>query len=188
MDYDVERERQASTELRKAFRELFPLAGENDLPWAACHIKQFLRDRIEQETVERVHHFTMRVVRILCEVSPPKTHVEDMARIVVEEAKRARQDRAKLEKAVETAAERDELLERIREIGKQVGCNHTEDPDGRAKLVGCVAEVLEQERSFAAYCRSCALSGESNPQTFDQWKAYTQAEAERRLARPKVSQ
>ena len=143
MDYDVERSKQEQAELRKAFRELFPLAGESDLPWAACHIKQFLRDRISIECAERIFHFQSRVVRILCEVSPPKTHVEDMCRIVVEEAKKARQDRVKLEAAVEVTKERDELLLRIREIGKLVGCNHTEDPDGRLKLVQCVADTIE---------------------------------------------
>ncbi len=32
-----------------------------------------------------------------------------------------------------------------------------------------------QWRRFAAYCRSCALSGESNPHTFEQFVSYTAA-------------
>lgn len=142
MDYDIERKKQESTDLRKAFRELFPLAAEHDLPWAPCHIKRFLRDRISQECADRIFHFQSRVCRILCEVSPPKTHVEDMCRIVVEEAKQARSDRLKLEKAVDVTAERDEILVRLREIGRIVGCNHVDDADGRQKLVQCVRDSV----------------------------------------------
>ena len=87
-NYDVEREKQESADIRKAFRECFPLAAENDLPWAACQIKGFLRERIKREVEEGTRHFTSRVVRVLCDISPPKTHVEDMARIVVNEAKK----------------------------------------------------------------------------------------------------
>lgn len=91
MDYDVEREKRKSEDIRKVFRELFPLAAEEDLPWAPAHIKQFLRNRIRKEVEEGVHHFTTRVVRVLCEVSPPKTHVDDMARIAVDQAKASKQ-------------------------------------------------------------------------------------------------
>ncbi len=142
MDYDVEREKRKSEEIRIAFRELFPLAGENDLPWAACHIKEFLRDRISLECSERIFHFQSRVVRVLCEIAPPKTHVEDMARMVVEEAKEARRLKPELERLKEIKAERDEMLRRLTEIGKLVGCNHVTDADGRLKLVQCVQDSL----------------------------------------------
>lgn len=143
MDYDVERKRQEESELRKAFRELFPLAFEHDLPSAPCHIKRFLRNLITEEAANRLFFLQSRVAHILCEISPPKTHIEDMCRIVVEEAKRGRQDRLALERAAETKAERDELLQRITEIGMLVGCNHINDPDGRQKLVQCVENALE---------------------------------------------
>ena len=78
-DYDVEREKRKSEEIRGAFREMFPLVDESDLPWAACQIKAFLRDRIRKEVEAGVFHFQSRVTRVLCEVSPPKSHVEDMA-------------------------------------------------------------------------------------------------------------
>lgn len=143
MSYDLERERQKEQDIRKAFRECFPLAYEGDLPWAACHIRGFLKDRIEIEVREGVQHFVSRVTRVLCEISPPKTHIEDMARIVVEEAKRYRTAKPQLELAAEAIKERDELREVVRAIGRAVGCNHTEDPDGRAKLVQCVEDQLK---------------------------------------------
>lgn len=105
MDYDVEREKQSQSELRKAFRDIFPLASEHDLPWAPCHIKGFLRDRIRREAEERVFHFHARVVHVLCEVSPPKTHVEDMARIVVEKAKEADRLKVQVDRLMEQIAE-----------------------------------------------------------------------------------
>jgi len=143
MDYDVERSKQASEEIRKAFREIFPLTFEHDLPWAACHIKDFLRNRIEQEAAERVHHWQHGIVKVLCEVSPPKTHAVDMARIVVEKAKKADEMRRAFEDLEEIKKDRDHLLDCVRSIGKIVGCNHTEDRDGWAKLPQCVEESLD---------------------------------------------
>lgn len=145
MDYDRERKKQEEGELRKAFRELFPFSNEHDLPYAPCHIKQFLRNLIAEEAADRLFFLQSRVARILCEIAPPKTHIEDMCRIVVEEAKRGRKDRLELEKAAATKAERDELFERISEIGALIGCNHINDPDGRKKLVGCLEEALDSE-------------------------------------------
>lgn len=89
MNYDVEREKRKSEEIRKVFREMFPLVNEDDLPSAPGHIKPFLAERIKREVADGTQYFTSRVVRILCEVSPPKNHVEDMARICVEQAKTA---------------------------------------------------------------------------------------------------
>lgn len=47
-----------------------------------------------------------------------------------------------------------ELLNCIRRIGRVVGCGHTEDADGRARLVRCVEEQL-----FSAWvgkqCNGC---------------------------------
>lgn len=88
MNYDIEREKHKSEELRKVFREMFPLVNEHHLPWTAVHIRSFLTERIAQEIDQGTKYFTRAVVRILCEVSPPKTHIEDMARICVEEAKK----------------------------------------------------------------------------------------------------
>lgn len=139
--YDIEREKRNNEEIRKAFREMFPLASDHDLPWAACHIKDFLRGRIEQEVHEGIFHFQQRVVRVLCEVSPPKTHVEDMCRIVVDEAKRGREDRLKLEKAL------DEALQYISKIASIVGCHHTEDPKGKQELVCRVQEMVKSKEA-----------------------------------------
>ena len=70
-------------ELKRAFAEIFPLANDRDLPWAACQIGNFLKKRIALEVGEQTRHFTTRVVKILCEQSPPRSTVEDMAREVV---------------------------------------------------------------------------------------------------------
>jgi hypothetical protein len=35
-----------------------------------------------------------------------------------------------------------DAVECLRDIGKQTGCNHVDDPDGRRKLVNCVEEVI----------------------------------------------
>lgn len=54
-------------------------------------------------------------------------------------------DKLYLELAQFTRAEpprETELLNCIRSIGRAVGCGHTEDADGRAKLVRCVEERL----------------------------------------------
>lgn len=58
-------------------------------------------------------------------------------------------DKLYLELAQFTQAEsgrETELLNCIRAIGRVVGCNHTEDADGRAKLVECVRERIEQSK------------------------------------------
>lgn len=142
MNYDIERSRQESEEIRKVFRELFPLADENHLPYAACHIKGFLRDRIKIEADERCFHREAEIVRVLAEVSPPKTHLVDMARIVVKQALLYRAGRDQYEKLADLTAERDEMKLRLDEIGAVCGCNHTNDPDGRLKLVKCVQDLL----------------------------------------------
>lgn len=81
-----EESRKFEKELRDAFRQLYPLTEERDLPWAPCHIDGFLRERLRREVEQRVRHFEHRVVRVLSEVSPPK-HIDDMARHAVEAAK-----------------------------------------------------------------------------------------------------
>lgn len=101
MDYDIEREKQKSEEIRQVFREIFPLVSEFDLPWAAGHIKSFLQRRIAAEIQEGTFHFTSSIVGVLCEVSPPKTHVVDMARICVNAVKTAQNDVQSLLKKVE---------------------------------------------------------------------------------------
>ena len=98
MDYDIEREKRKTEELHKAFRAIFPLASDNDLPSSASQISAFLKGRIEFEVEKATSQFTSRVVRILCEVSPPKTHVEDMARIVVNQAKESLSFKEKADK------------------------------------------------------------------------------------------
>lgn len=90
MDYDAEREKRKSEEIRKEFRLLFPLCMEEELPWAACQIGGFLRKRIEFEVRENTDYFARDVARVLCEVTRPKTHIVDMVRIVVEELKTSR--------------------------------------------------------------------------------------------------
>lgn len=147
MDYDLEREKQQSAEIRKAFREMFPLCMENELPWSPNQMRDFLQRRIELEVRENTDHFMMSIARVLCEVTCPKTHVIDMVRIVVEEVKSARSNKEKLEKAKETTEERDELLSCVRQIGQLVGCNHTEDRDGRSKLITCVEDCLAKAAS-----------------------------------------
>src|ERR1700724_503405 len=92
MDYDAEREKQKSEEIRRIFREIFPLCQEEDLPWAACHIKDFLRNRIKHEVQEQTEGFTCDIARVLCEVTPPKSWMIDMVRIVVNELKSSRSD------------------------------------------------------------------------------------------------
>ena len=144
MSYDIETAKRESTERQAAFREIFPLAGDFDLPRTPSQIKQFLRDRINQETDERVFHFVSQVTRVLCEVSPPKTHLVDMARIVVEKAKESIRAKPKLEALAELESDRENMAEVIRQIGRIVGCNHTEDRDGRSKLVQCVEDALAQ--------------------------------------------
>lgn len=86
MSYDIEVSKGVEKELKKAFAEAFPLCDEHDLPWAGCQVKEFLQKRIALEVEEGVRWFTQRVVQVLCEVSPPKRHVDDMARIVVNKA------------------------------------------------------------------------------------------------------
>jgi len=145
-NFDELRAVQERSEIRKVFRMMFPLAWEADLPSRPGEIPAFLREKLEQEARDRVTHFQQRIVRILCEIAPPKSHMEDMARIVVEEAKKYREAREKYERLAQITAERDEMLERIREIGRIIGCNHTDDPDGRQVLVRCVRESLDEKK------------------------------------------
>ncbi len=74
-------------ELKETFGKLFPLVPERDLPWAVCQIPRFLKKRVEFEVEQDTAHFVSEVCRILCEATPPKTHVQDMARNVVDQAK-----------------------------------------------------------------------------------------------------
>lgn len=101
MNYDIEREKQKTTEIRNAMRECFPLCNEDDLPSAASQIKGFLRDRIQREVEEGVFNWQSQIVRVLCEVSPPKSHAVDMARFVVEQAKESASLAATIRKAEE---------------------------------------------------------------------------------------
>lgn len=76
-------------QLHRVFGAMFPLADDRDLPWTVDHLPGFLKDRIEHEVAQRVHWFQTRCVKVLCEISPPKTHVDDMCRLVVDTAKRS---------------------------------------------------------------------------------------------------
>lgn len=112
------------SELKAAMQALFPLAEERDLPWAACHLQNFLKARIDLEVAEKVRHFTSRVVRVLCEVSPPKQHVDDMARIAVNKAHESdmllqRVDELKL-KLVEKDDAIRQLRERVTDLGREL--------------------------------------------------------------------
>lgn len=146
MNYDVEKAKREVSELQQAFREIFPLAGDFDLPRAPCHIKQFLRDRIEQETSERCFHQISQISRVLCEVTLPKTHMVDMARIVVDEVKNARRMAKELQALKDVQKDRRALLDCVRSIGRVCGCNHTEDADGWARLTQCVQDLLRPEK------------------------------------------
>lgn len=146
MNYDIEKSKREESELQQAFREIFPLAGDFDLPRAPCHIKQFLRDRIEQETNERCFHQISQVARVLCEVTHPKTHLVDMARNVVTEVKAFHAVKDELKAVVDLKRERKALLDCVRSIGRVCGCNHTEDADGWAKLTQCVQDLLRPEK------------------------------------------
>lgn len=86
--YDVEQSKKDSAEIKAAFAKMFPLCDDRDLPWAICHIEAFLKRRIQHEVNEGAFHRESQVIKVLCEVSPLKTHVVDMARIVVDEAKK----------------------------------------------------------------------------------------------------
>lgn len=87
MDYDIEREKRKSEEVRRAMREAFPLCDENVLPWAASQIPEFLAKRIKSEVEEQTRAFTREIASVLLEVSPPKTHLVDMARICVDQCR-----------------------------------------------------------------------------------------------------
>lgn len=79
--------------IREAFRQLYPLTPEELLPWYPTHIPEFLRDRLKRELSNQVEGFIRGVSRILLDVTPPKTHMVDMARKVVTELKALRQFR-----------------------------------------------------------------------------------------------
>ncbi len=38
--------------------------------------------------------------------------------------------------------DRADCLDRLREAGRLIGCDHAEDPDGRQNLVGCLERAL----------------------------------------------
>lgn len=86
MQYDSEASKKFDRELVSGFKHAFPLVDERDLPRTPAQIKQFLAERVATEVKEGIRSFQSRIVRVLCEVSEPKNHVEDMARIVVNEA------------------------------------------------------------------------------------------------------
>lgn len=73
--------------LQKEFTKLFPLAPVETLPAKADEIGAFLAKRIPLEVEAANLHMVRQVGRVLCEISPPKTHLVDMARIVVEHAR-----------------------------------------------------------------------------------------------------
>lgn len=75
--------------LNEALKKMFPFASEDSIPTYPQGLQQFLEDRLDFELDKRVHGFTAAITRILCEVTRPKTHVQDMVRIVVEKAKLA---------------------------------------------------------------------------------------------------
>lgn len=57
-------------------------------------------------------------------------------------------DRRRVEE-IESLHDMADAVERLREIGRATGCDHVDDPDGRAQLVNCVEQVIaaaEQER------------------------------------------
>jgi hypothetical protein len=123
-----------SEDVKGAFKEIFPLADEKDLPWSASQIKGFLRDRIRWEVEEGMFHFQSRVVKILCEISPPKTHIEDMCRIVVTEAEKYRQMVPALARA---EAERDAWRAFALWIGEIIGIDVSQ-PQGRQSAINYI--------------------------------------------------
>jgi hypothetical protein len=48
-----------------------------------------------------------------------------------------------MEERHDLITERDSLLDFARRIGAITGCNHTDDPDGRSRLVSCVRELID---------------------------------------------
>lgn len=94
--------RKFESELKAACKEMFPLAEDRDLPWAACQLRRFLEGRIAAEVENRVQGFTERVIKVLIEISPLKQYPEDMARIVVDRAKQSQ----RLEKEIEVLREK----------------------------------------------------------------------------------
>lgn len=76
-------------ELRAVFAKMYPFTPKHHLPWAACQIPDFIRARIEHEVKIETREVTNHIVRILAEASPPKHHVSDMVRYVVDLAKKA---------------------------------------------------------------------------------------------------
>ncbi len=84
----LEIEQQHRQEIRDAFYSLFPLADYDSLPTATSEIGEFLKRRIAVEVETRGEHWVRQVARVLCEASVPKTHLVDMARIVVDKARK----------------------------------------------------------------------------------------------------
>ena len=108
MNYDIEREKQKSEEIRQVCRQMFPLADETDLPWAATQLPGFLAARIKHEVEQGTKNFTMQLCKVLCEISTPKTHIIDMARICVDEAKAV----PKLNETIQSQAGRIDFLQK----------------------------------------------------------------------------
>jgi rRNA maturation endonuclease Nob1 len=75
--------------LQKAFGKLFPLCPVAQLPRKAEDIERFLKKRIPLEVEESTLHMVRQVSKVLCEISPPKSYLVDMARIVTDKAKEA---------------------------------------------------------------------------------------------------
>lgn len=73
--------------VKEAMQKCFPLCNENNLPWAISQLPSFLKERIEFEIKRGMKHFESSVVKIICEVAPPKTYLVDMCHIAVDKAK-----------------------------------------------------------------------------------------------------
>lgn len=59
----------------------------------------------------------------------------------------------------ELSDERDEMLSRLREIGRMIGCGHVDDPDGRQRLVSCLRETIERGQHAIRYLHGDQLKG-----------------------------
>jgi hypothetical protein len=136
----IETSRKYEAEIKKAFTELFPLADDRDLPSYPSHIPDFLKKRLALEVEERCRHLTSRIVRILCEVTHPKTHIEDMVRAAVEKAKatervEVERDRVKLE-LVEAKRQFSAMTDRLNEQAEQIKQLQIQNRKLEAKAAG----------------------------------------------------
>lgn len=130
--YDVEQSKKESAEIKAAFAKMFPLCDERDLPWAICHIEEFLKKRIAHEINQGAFRRESGIVEVLCEVSPPKNHVVDMARIVVEQAKEAAGFAKQVQELSPLLKEREQLLNLTRMLDR-----HPDGYDGPCFCKAC---------------------------------------------------